>query len=66
MKQIKKTSLSVSWFAFTLLSAIVITMLNYRAFEYVYNNLSSSNFLALYCLWWLIFVWYILFLPCFL
>lgn len=46
MKQIKKTGLSVSWFAFTLLSAIVITMLNYRAFEYVYNNLSSSNFLA--------------------
>ena len=38
--------MSVSWFAFTLLSAIVITMLNYRAFEYVYNNLSSSNFLA--------------------
>ena len=38
--------MSVSWFAFTLLSAIVITMLNYRAFEHVYNNLSSSNFLA--------------------
>ena len=38
--------MSVSWFAFTLLSAIVITMLNYRTFEYVYNNLSSSNFLA--------------------
>ena len=44
MKQIKKISLSVSWFAFTLLSAIVITMFNYRAFEYVYNNLSSSIF----------------------
>ena len=38
--------MSVSWFAFTLLSAIVIAMLNYRAFEYVYNNLSSSTFLA--------------------